>query len=389
MKLLAKVGIGILNIIYIFYKLFPIKKQIVFLSRQSDKISIDYYMLKHKLKEIAPYINIIEIYEMIPASFTGKIKYGLNLVTRQMFALATSKVVILDGYSIAVSVLKHRKDLKIIQMWHAMGSLKCFGYATINSAEGYNKETAQVFRMHKNYDYILASSRNCIVPLSIAFGNPVDKFLVMSLPRIDIITDKKIKEQLRGRILKRYPHICQKRNILYAPTFRKNADMVNAIKDLIDSVDYEEFNLIIKLHPLMKEQINQGKAMIIEEFTSLELLSIADFVVTDYSAFIFEAAVAKIPIISYAFDYDVYEKERGFLIDFKKEIPTKICRTAEDVIEMINTDRFDLDRISRFAQKYVTYQEGCTQRFAKFVLTVYNEENINMTEFRKEDISVY
>lgn len=374
MKIFAKIGIVFLNIIYCFYKLFPVKNQITFLSRQNNQISDDYRLLKEKLKEVAPYINIVEIYKMIPQSFIGKIGYGWNMIGKQMFTLATSKVVILDGYSIVVSILKHKKSLKVVQMWHAMGSLKCFGYAAIGSAEGSNTEIAKVFQMHKNYDYILASSEKCILPLARAFGNPADKFIVMSLPRTDLIKDKVFKMQMKECILKKYPEISGKKNILYAPTFRKNFEMVKAIEKLIDSIDYNKYNLIIKLHPLMKEKVDFGNALMLEEFTSLELLSIADYVITDYSAFIFEAALADVPIVSYAFDFDEYKRNRGFLIDFEKEIPSRVCKTAEEVTDLINHDRFDQDQIKQFAQKYITYHEGCTQMFANFLLSLYNGE---------------
>ena len=45
-----------------------------------------------------------------------------------MYYLATSKVCVLDGYCIPASILKHKKKLKIIQIWHASGAIKKFGY---------------------------------------------------------------------------------------------------------------------------------------------------------------------------------------------------------------------------------------------------------------------
>lgn len=45
---------------------------------------------------------------MIPSSFGGKIKY-VGEMFRQMKALATSKVVVLDGYCILASMLKHKR----------------------------------------------------------------------------------------------------------------------------------------------------------------------------------------------------------------------------------------------------------------------------------------
>lgn len=368
MGLLMKIGILFLNIVYFFYKFFPDKNQIAFISRQSNEISVDYFLLKEELKKKAPQIAVVEMYKMIPQTILGKIKYVFYILGPQMYVLATSKVAILDGYSIAVSVLKHKKELKIVQMWHAMGSLKCFGYAAIGTEEGSERKTAEYFKMHKNYDYILASSKVCIRPLSEAFGNPVEKFVVMPLPRTDLITDYVYSEQKRNQILKQYPEIEVKKNILYAPTFRKKSDMLEAVEQLIQVVDYEKYNLIVKLHPLVQKHLDSSQVLPMEEYDSWELLSIADYVVTDYSAFIFEAALANLPIIFYTFDYDEYKNKRGFLIDYEKEIPGKMCRTAEEVIGEIENDEVDIRRISAFAYKYVDSGNRCTEKLARFLI---------------------
>ncbi|MFR3386223.1 MAG: CDP-glycerol glycerophosphotransferase family protein [Lachnospiraceae bacterium] len=77
-------------------------------------------------------------------------------------SFATSKVVILDGYCILASVLNHKKDLRIVQMWHAMGALKKFGYAALGNEEGKNPEISKILQMHRNYDYVICSSENCV-----------------------------------------------------------------------------------------------------------------------------------------------------------------------------------------------------------------------------------
>ena len=70
----------------------------------------------------------------------------------QMYHIATSKVVVLDGYCIAASVLNHKPDTKIVQMWHALGTIKKFGYQVLGTEEGSDPDVARIMRMHKNYD---------------------------------------------------------------------------------------------------------------------------------------------------------------------------------------------------------------------------------------------
>ena len=55
---------------------------------------------------------------------------------RQMYHAATSEIVVLDTYCIIISLLKQRKSLKVIQMWHALGAMKKFGYSILDKGEG-------------------------------------------------------------------------------------------------------------------------------------------------------------------------------------------------------------------------------------------------------------
>lgn len=376
MEKLVEFAIIGLNFIYFFHKLFPVKERIAFISRQSNDESVDYKLLYEGLKKENPQIEIVRLYKMIPESLVGRIMYLLHLVGPQMHAFATAKVVVLDGYSISASVLKHRKALKIIQMWHAMGSLKRFGYATLDKKEGSSGNTARAFHMHENYDFIFASSKNCMPALSKAYGNPVEKFVEMSLPRTDLLTDDTYMKQMKQVIMDKYPRLKEKRNILYTPTFRKNTDMKKEIGNFIKKIDYNKNNLIVKLHPLVLDKLDTKNALSCKEFSSLELLSVADCVVTDYSAFIFEAAIAGKPIVLYAYDLEEYKKSRGFLMDYETEMPGPICRNVDELISQISREKFDVEKVKSFAEKYVTHQRGCTQEIVKFIFALYNEQKL-------------
>ena len=63
------------------------------------------------------------------------ISYGFYTL-KTMYHVATSHVCIIDSYSLPISVLKHKKDLKVMQIWHAMGAIKKFGYQTVGKTSG-------------------------------------------------------------------------------------------------------------------------------------------------------------------------------------------------------------------------------------------------------------
>lgn len=372
MKIILKIGVVVFNLIYYIYKLFPSENKIVFISRQNDEPSLDCLLLSKAICDKEENIEIVKEFRRIPDSFIGKIEYVLYMLTRQMYLFATSKVVILDGYCILASVLNHKKDLRIVQMWHAMGALKKFGYAALGNEEGKDPEISKILQMHRNYDYVICSSENCVNYYEEAFQIEKEKIIIASLPRVDLLVDSKKISFTQEKIYKTYPNLRKKKNILYVPTFRMNAKMQEKVQDLIAKIDLTKYNLIVKLHPLTKENMELGQVLECEEYSALELLDIADYVISDYSAFIFEVAVAQKPLFLYTFDLEEYIHQRGFFIDYCKEMPSKQYRSASEVSRAIERDEFDMQRIKQFADKYVEYKSRCSQKLADFICALYN-----------------
>lgn len=372
MKIILKIGVVVFNLIYYIYKLFPSENKIVFISRQNDEPSLDCLLLSKAICDKEENIEIVKEFRRIPDSFIGKIKYVLYMLTRQMYLFATSKVVILDGYCILASVLNHKKDLRIVQMWHAMGALKKFGYAALGNEEGKDPEISKILQMHRNYDYVICSSENCVNYYEEAFRIEKEKIIIASLPRVDLLVDSKKISFTQEKIYKTYPNLRKKKNILYVPTFRMNAKMQEKVQDLIAKIDLTKYNLIVKLHPLTKENMELGQVLECEEYSALELLDIADYVISDYSAFIFEVAVAQKPLFLYTFDLEEYIQQRGFFIDYCKEMPSKQYRSAGEVSNAIERDEFDMQKIKQFADKYVEYKSRCSQKLADFICALYN-----------------
>ena len=58
----------------------------------------------------------------------------------------------------------------------------------------------------------------------------------------------------------------------------------------------------------------------------MELLHVADYIITDYSAIVYEAAITQKPIYFYTYDYEEYQINRGTYIDYMSEMPGPICK---------------------------------------------------------------
>ena len=116
MVLIIKIGTLFLNIIYLFIKLIPTKNKITMISRQSNDEPMDFRLIREEIEKRDKNIKVVVLAHQldggINSTLLNKIKYVFHMF-RQMYNIATSKVVILDSYCILISILKHKKTLKV------------------------------------------------------------------------------------------------------------------------------------------------------------------------------------------------------------------------------------------------------------------------------------
>ena len=365
MIFLVKAVIAVLNFIFLCMKVLPVKNKITYISRQSNSKSEDMTLLEIAIKDIAPEIRQVFLCKKLDGGIMNKAWYCFHILS-QMYHIATSKAVILDSYCISISALNQRESLLVIQMWHALGSLKKFGFSIVGSGEGRDQSVAEAFSMHRNYTYILTSGKACKMHFAEAFGYHEDSIKVMSLPRVDKLRDENVRRETVERIHIEYPEFAGKNVVVYAPTFRKDKDISQEISRLSRCFDKEEYAFVLKKHPLMETHEIDG--IVDDKFTTIEMMYAADYVICDYSAVIFEAAVMGKPLFFYAFDYDSYGVDRDFYIDYKNEMPGKISSDPEEIAEAIRLDDYNKKEIIAFGRKYVEQQENCSGKLAEFVV---------------------
>ena len=373
---IIKTGTKCLNVIYAIFKLLPVRNKVTMLSRQSNVPSDEFRMIKKGINLRDKRVKVVFLCHTLDggvhASLSDKVKYGFHMLT-QMFHIATSKVAILDSYCIVISLLKHKKELKVIQMWHSMGTMKKFGYTALDTKEGSKSELAYAMKMHRNYDYIFASAESYKDHLAKGFNCDAEKILTMPLPRLDLLNSDKYGKKVRERIYREYPKFKEKPLILYCPTFRKEEEeFQKALKELTDAVDHGNYNFVVKLHPLSQASVEEP-AVGADEFSSFEMFFAADYVISDYSCIVYEAAVRRIPLYFYNFDMELYADGRGLALDYEQEVPGPVSDDAKEIIAAIETKEYDMDALKRFADKYVNPVGHATKDIVDFVFTLINE----------------
>lgn len=372
MDIIISIGTFFLNVIFSIMKLCPVQKKITYISRQMNTTPLDFQLvIDNFIKKDSSYKHVV-LAKMLPKGLVGKIGYCFYMF-KQMYHIATSQIVILDTYCIPISLLKQRESLIVIQMWHALGAFKKFGYSILDKEEGSSSRVAKLMKMHHHYTYVLTSSDYTAPFFAEAFHVAMDKMKVFPLPKTDMLLNKKMKEDIQNRIYKQYPQLkgTQKKKIVYAPTFRKNNDhdLYDAVINLINEIDFDEYELILKKHPLTTFHINDSRIIEDENFTSLEMFHIADIIITDYSAVLFESSLLNKPLYFYAFDYEDYMKKRSLYVDYYQEMPGPIVQDAKELMYIIQNQDVDYEKISRFRDLMVSStQNSYTDDFVDFLI---------------------
>lgn len=359
-KLVIKTAIFVLNIMYLPFKCFKTKNKITYLSRQSNSISLDFMLLKQEIEKKHPTVKQVVLTKKIEKGFIQKFKYAIHIF-EQMYHIATSKVVIVDTYVIPVSVLKHKKELKVIQIWHALGAIKKFGYQVLDKAEGSSSLIAKAMKMHNNYDIVTCSSKVTAAFYKKAFNVDMKKIKVVGMPRVDYILGDNRNEE----ILKLNPSFNGKPTILYIPTFRKNG--VVDLTGLLQNIDDEKYNLVIKLHPLDTTLVDE-KYLAKGEFSTYDLMKFADYIITDYSAVAIEASLLQKPLFLYVYDIAEYSETRGLNINLTEELKSSTFEKIEDILKIIENGNYDFNSLRMFRNKYVeTYNQNNTKNVCKLI----------------------
>lgn len=346
---------AVLNGVYSIFKLLPVKKKITYISRQSNKLPVDFQLVIREMAERHPEYQQITLTKMIGKNIPEKIGYCFHML-RQMYHIATSEMVVLDTYCIAVSLLHQRKSLIVIQMWHALGAMKKFGYSILDKGEGTKRSLAEAMRMHRNYTYVFSSSEFCSRFFAEAFDVSMEQMVVMPLPRLDLLCETDHITSVKEKIIRQYPQLSDKKKkiIVYAPTFRKEGgnfeekELEAAAERLAETVDYERYSLVAKFHPLSEISLHNQNVIQDKIFSTIDFCQMADIVILDYSAVVFEIALLGKPMYFYAFDYDSYMKNRDVYIDFKTCVLGVISADPRELMTSVENNESDLKQLEEF-----------------------------------------
>lgn len=303
------------------YKLFCLggrRDEALFVSRKANKPSYDYLECGAAFERhgLAP------VYLAQKLGAKTVLPYAW-LALKEIYHLARCKVCVVDRYDPIVCLINFKCDAVsgrevealhhdfpsqpiVIQLWHAFGAFKKFGYQALDIAEGHSTQEAMLFKIHRNYSWVVCSGEGARKGFAEAFACPVERVVPLSRP-----TQRRLKE-LAGET-----HLLNARPVvLFAPTIRKYDKSVHPVQDLMEREEElfvdEPYEVRWALHPLESGKEAAGGVP--------EHVLQADYVVTDYSSIVYEAYLLGKRVAFFVPDIDYYLNSPGLNVD-----PTKVC----------------------------------------------------------------
>ena len=293
---------------------------------------------------------------------TFKSKLGFLVASINALRLiARSEMLIIDDYFFPLYAIHKHDDNQVIQLWHAIGSLKRFGLSLPTASES-------VLKPHTNYDWVFINSEVDKPAYVDAFDIRPDHVIASGEPMMDALMQQRPQT-----------HSGAKR-LLYSPTYRPGvhgeAQVLKYVRQLVDASQQlsEPWDIYISLHPYLKLPDWQvpTNVHIFQDATRVkQIMPTMDLFITDYSSLSLNFSYFERPILLYTPDYQEYIKTCGFYVDYYQYLGAPHFDQASALIKFIEHDlaQLDLNYVQALKQKTFPHQDGHNaQRVFQFLM---------------------
>ncbi len=192
------------------------------------------------------------------------------------------------------------------------------------------------------------------------FRYPSNIVHLLGLPRNEEL--KNIDDEKVIKLKKEFGIPLDKKVILYAPTYREfyneKGSMNSFLKIPFDFSKFEkelsdEYVLLVTAHYEVSKilELDSSKKCVINKFGYPylnDLIMVSDILISDYSSIVFDYFITEKPVYCYAYDYDLYMKERGTYLDLETLFYKGVFKDQDRLFEEIRN---------------INYVEGC--KFSK------------------------
>src|SRR5699024_3626586 len=228
-----------------------------------------------------------------------------------IFHLATSKIVFVDNYFGFLAATDFKKEVKVVQLWHAAGAIKKFGLQDPSIKQRSKRANERFKAVYSRFDHVVVGSYKMTHIFKESFGLDESHFLPTGIPRTDFFFQVDKIEEKKQHLLKKYPVVEDKKVILYAPTFREDQlqapEIVLNFEKMFEHLR-KDYVILLKLHPAIADHTKVHIPSFVLNVSSYpninHLLTITDILITDYSSIPVEFSLFGKPMIFYPYDLE-------------------------------------------------------------------------------------
>ena len=286
---------------------------------------------------------------------------------RAGYHLATASLFVVDDYYFPIYAIRPRQGTRIVQTWHASGAFKRFGYSLAGKTFGASQTLLRHVRIHSNYDLCLVSSARVAPAYAEAFGLPLDRFTAdLGVPRTDAFFDDAWRASTADAVRRRYRLPRDARHGALRADLSGRADTTPpgirgcSISAVLRETLGDDHVVLVRLHPFVRQRDRRsapelaGFAVDVSDHPDIHaLMLVSDHLVTDYSSAIFEYSLLGRPISFFAPDLEAYERERGFYLDYRSDLPGPIFTETAALAGYLRAGAFDTDRVAPVPRGHV------------------------------------
>ncbi|HAM14617.1 MAG TPA: hypothetical protein DCP91_01860 [Eggerthellaceae bacterium] len=344
------------------------ERKVLFVSQRLGDVPDDFTLLMNRVRAAGFDVRFIALARQ------GRNAAGYNRACRDLARqIATASVVFLESASPVVGCFPLRPETRVVQLWHACGAFKKWGYSCAEKGFG---ATRALLDRHPSYGNV------CLVPVSspevewayreaMGLQDRPDAVRALGVSRTDKFFDQGFLLKAAQNLHDAVPEAHGKRVLLYAPTFRGELGSAKAPAQLdvraLRAELGDDWVLVVKHHPLVKAlppipvdcadfAFDLSRSMNIDE-----LLACADALVTDYSSVIFEYSLMGRPLCFFAYDLRDYDDWRGFYYPYEQMCPGPIVSTTGEVAAFarsVQAGTVDLSDVRAFRNRFMSACDG-------------------------------
>ena len=332
-------------VLFYLFRIFPIKRnKIVVHSSNGMRYGDNARFLVEYLKKVRPDLDIVWL-KAKEADFA--VPEGIRIAPyryspKREYEMATAKVWLCTHFFSYFD--RKRKGQFILQTWHGGMGIKKTGLDHEVDAD-YRKTLMNNGRlpdlMTSNCKHLTGVYRNGM--------HYEGEIMKCGYPRNDLFFRDTTEE--RKKVFSYYGLSEETKVLLYAPTYRpghddginRNEDYgmdLERVKKALEAGFGGKWVVLVRWHPSLMAKKVSGKdfgdtAINVTQYPDMqELICAADSLISDYSTCLFDAALRRIPVFTFATDLEEYSRYPGIYYDMRS-LPFAFAESMEELEENI------------------------------------------------------